>query len=102
MKLDDKVEKIKGYKWPGVIVADFLTTKGERRLVVECSVPEVAGALHIYAPEQLQVVDEQREFMTNDTVEKELLFAATQKSIDPVTRDLCGRAAEQLRRAISE
>jgi hypothetical protein len=56
MKPGDKVEKIKGYKWPGVIVASFSTLKGEHRLVVECTVPEVAGALHIYAPEQIRVV----------------------------------------------
>lgn len=58
-KPGDHVEKIKGYKWPGVILASFSTTHGEHRLVVECPVPEVAGALHIYAPEQLRLVDEQ-------------------------------------------
>lgn len=57
MKPGDNVEKISGYKWPGVIVASFSTTKGQHRLVVECLVPEVAGALHIYAPEQLRVVN---------------------------------------------
>ena len=57
MKPGDKVEKIKGYKWPGVIVASFSTTKGEHRIVVECLVPEVAGALHIYSPEQLRVIE---------------------------------------------
>lgn len=50
----DRVRKVSGYKWPGVVVASFLTTSGARRLVVECTVPEVAGALHIYAPEQLE------------------------------------------------
>jgi hypothetical protein len=49
-----RVRKIRGYKWPGVVVADFTTLKGERRLVVECTVPEVAGALHIFSPEQLE------------------------------------------------
>ena len=56
MKLGDKVEKTKGYKWPGVIVADFQNYKGERRLVVECRHPDILGALHIYNPEQLKVV----------------------------------------------
>jgi hypothetical protein len=55
MKPGDEVEKINGYKWPGVVVASFLTTKGEHRVVVECTVPEVAGALHIYAPDQLKI-----------------------------------------------
>jgi len=53
MQIGDHVEKISGYKWPGVIVADFTTTAGKRRLVVECTAEAVAGALHIYAPEQL-------------------------------------------------
>ncbi|MGJ4952993.1 hypothetical protein [Bradyrhizobium sp. SZCCHNPS1003] len=57
MKVGDKVEKIKGYKWPGVVVSTFSTLKGEPRLVVECTVPEVAGALHIYNPEQLRLID---------------------------------------------
>ena len=56
MKVGDKVEKISGYRWPGVIVAVFETTQGNLRIVVECTVPEVYGALHIYAPEQVQVL----------------------------------------------
>lgn len=54
MSLGDHVRKVKGYEWPGIIVADFLTTKGERRLVVECTAAGVAGALHIFNPEQLE------------------------------------------------
>jgi hypothetical protein len=50
----DRVEKIKGYRWPGVVVAAFETTTGDPRVVVECTVNEVAGALHIYHPDQLQ------------------------------------------------
>ena len=57
MKVGDKVEKISGYRWPGVIVADFTTLKGERRLVVECTSPDVAGALHIYNESQLRLSD---------------------------------------------
>lgn len=52
-EIGDSVQKEKGYKWPGVIVAKFETTAGHTRYVVECTVPEAAGALHIYAPEQL-------------------------------------------------
>lgn len=54
MKIGDRVRKTKGYSWPGIIVADFHTIAGQRRVVVECTVPEVAGALHIYNPEQLE------------------------------------------------
>lgn len=49
----DEVEKASGYKWPGVIVAVFPTLSGELRYVVECTAPQVAGALHIYSPKQL-------------------------------------------------
>ena len=57
MKLGDKVQKIKGYKFPGVIVADFKNYKGERRLVVEARHRDIIGCLHIYNPEQLEVVE---------------------------------------------
>ena len=56
-KVGDKVEKVSGYKWPGVVVSVFDTLSGERRLVVECTVPEIAGALHIYNEKQLTLVD---------------------------------------------
>jgi len=50
----DKVEKVKGYKWPGVIVSVFTTLEGKVRYVVECTVPEVKGALHIYSEAQIE------------------------------------------------
>lgn len=55
MNIGDKVRKVKGYSWPGVVVAKFETLNGKLRYVVECTVPEVAGALHIYSPEQLEI-----------------------------------------------
>jgi len=58
MKIGDKVHKTKGYAWPGIIVADFTNLAGQRRIVVECTVPEVAGALHIYNPEQVELSDD--------------------------------------------
>jgi hypothetical protein len=57
VKIGDTVEKISGYKWPGIIVAVFKTIDGKVRIVVECTVPEVRGALHIYNPEQLTIID---------------------------------------------
>ena len=57
MQVGDRVQKVKGYKWPGIIVAAFQTLSGQTRYVVECTVPEVAGALHIYAPDQIVKVD---------------------------------------------
>jgi hypothetical protein len=58
-KVGDRVQKATGYKWPGV-VSVFDTLAGKTRVVVECTVPEVAGALHIYSPEQLVAVGEPR------------------------------------------
>lgn len=52
----ERVRKLKGYAWPGVVVSVFKTISGATRVVVECTVPEVAGALHIYSPEQLERV----------------------------------------------
>ena len=37
----------------------FDTLAGKTRVVVECTVPEVAGALHIYSPEQLVALGEE-------------------------------------------
>lgn len=50
MKVGTKVRKVKGYEWPGIVVSVFETLDGKVRYVVECTVPEVRGALHIYAP----------------------------------------------------
>lgn len=52
-QVGDRVEKVRGYKWPGVVVSVFETLGGKTRVVVECTVPEVRGALHIYSPEQI-------------------------------------------------
>jgi len=54
-QVGDKVQKIKGYQFPGEIRAVFTNKLGQTRLVVECTVPEVAGVLHIYLPEQLEL-----------------------------------------------
>jgi hypothetical protein len=58
LSLGDRVRKISGYRWPGEVVAIFKTKRGMIRVVVECTVPEVSGALHIYNPEQLQVIED--------------------------------------------
>jgi hypothetical protein len=54
-QVGDEVEKVRGYRWPGKVVAVFTTLAGERRVVVECTVPEVAGALRIYSPDQIRL-----------------------------------------------
>ena len=53
-QIGDRVEKVSGYKWPGVVVAAFYTLEMRPRFVVECDVPEISGALHIYSPDQLR------------------------------------------------
>lgn len=50
-KVGDKVDKIKGYRFPSIVVAVFKNTKGETRIVAEM---EEYGLLHIYAPENLK------------------------------------------------
>ena len=50
----DKVQKRKGYRWPGVVVSRFLTLNNKHRYVVECVVQEVRGALHIYSEQDLK------------------------------------------------
>ena len=50
----DQVHKREGYLWPGVVRSVFTTTKGMVRYVVECTVPEVEGALHIYNGNQIE------------------------------------------------
>jgi hypothetical protein len=54
MQIGTDVEKVSGYRFPGVIVADFITLSGQRRLVVECTNPGCEGMLHIYNPSQLK------------------------------------------------
>lgn len=50
----DHVRKKSGYKWPGIVVSAFKTLDGDDRYVVQCTVPEVYGALHIFSGEQLE------------------------------------------------
>ena len=55
--IGDSVEKVSGYKWPGEVRAVFTNTKGHVRIVVECTAEAVAGALHIFNPDQVRKVD---------------------------------------------
>lgn len=54
LKVGDKVEKITGYPFPGVVVSLFTTLTGQPRFVVECTVEDVAGCLHIFSRTQLK------------------------------------------------
>lgn len=53
-EVDDWVNKKKGYKFPGVIIAKFETLTGKTRYVVECTAPLVQGCLHIFNADQLE------------------------------------------------
>jgi len=50
----DRVRKVKGYAFPGVVVARFKNLKGMTRYVVECDEPAVSGILHIYSQKDLK------------------------------------------------
>lgn len=53
-----QVRKIKGYPFPGEIRSIYFTRKGNIRVVVECTVPEVDGCQHIFSPMQLHLQGE--------------------------------------------
>lgn len=49
-KVGDRVEKVRGYMFPGTVVSVFYTTLGEIRVVVEM---DTYRLLHIFNQEQL-------------------------------------------------
>jgi hypothetical protein len=51
-KVGDKIYKPKGYKFPGTVVAVFLTTSGEKRVVAELN---DNGMLHIFSETQIEL-----------------------------------------------
>ena len=83
MNLGDLVEKVGGYKWPGVIVASFCTTKGKHRFVVECLIPEVAGGLRIFAAEQLRPLSAAQIDLLNRRRELYQKFGDAEAQIEP-------------------
>ena len=60
-KIGDRVEKVSGYKYPGIIVAKFNKIDStEERFVVECTASVVSGMLHIFRENQLKKVKEKK------------------------------------------
>lgn len=54
--LSKSVRKVGGsFQHTGVVVAEFVTTAGELRIVLEFDAP-VAGMLHVYRPDQVEVI----------------------------------------------
>lgn len=53
IEIGDHVEKLNGYRFPGVVVSDYRTLRGDRRYVVECTAEEVDGCQHIFSPKDL-------------------------------------------------
>ena len=51
-KIGDKVEKTKGYEFPGTVVSVFETLSGEIRVVVEMDKYKM---LHIFNEDQLKL-----------------------------------------------
>ena len=61
MKVGDKVEKISGYKYPGIVVAKFNKIGStQERFVVECTESAVSGMLHIFNGSQLRKVKKEK------------------------------------------
>lgn len=54
-KVGDRVNKLKGYEFPGTVVSVFVTTSGQTRLVVEM---DNYMLLHIFSPENLCLKEE--------------------------------------------
>ena len=56
MLIGKQVKKVGGsFQHTGVVVAEFVTTAGEPRIVLEFDAP-VAGMLHVYRPDQVEVI----------------------------------------------
>lgn len=52
-----RVRKVGGsFQHTGIVVAQFLTTRGEKRIVLEFDAP-VDGMLHIYRPDQVELIE---------------------------------------------
>ena len=57
MEIGDRVEKISGYSFPGIVVAKFKKVDPTQvRFVVECTETAVSGMLHIFRYDQLKKV----------------------------------------------
>lgn len=62
MEVGDRVEKVNGYRFPGIVVSKFNKLDGKtERFVVECTAPLVCGMLHIFNGNQLQEACGERE-----------------------------------------
>lgn len=46
-RVGDKVRKMGGWEWSGVVVSCFETLDGKPRYVIECTMPQISGALHV-------------------------------------------------------
>lgn len=55
--IGDRVRKLKGYRYPGIIVSVFKNLAGETRFVVESSIPGAEGWLHIFNGDQLEPIN---------------------------------------------
>jgi hypothetical protein len=52
-QVGEHVYKVKGYPYPGIVVAAFYNTKGQVRYVIEATGADYEGMLHIFSEEQL-------------------------------------------------
>ena len=55
MEIGERVTKVSGYKYPGIVVSKFLKLDDEtHRYVVECTAKQCEGMLHIFSEAQLK------------------------------------------------
>lgn len=71
LKLGDKVRKIKGYNFDGIVMSIFENSKGQKRVIVEhlgSQNEDSGGMLHIFSVNQLEKVNsiEDIEVIKND------------------------------------
>jgi hypothetical protein len=53
-RIGDKVQKIKGYKYPGIVICVFRTRDRKARYVVEADHPDFRGMFHIFSNNDLE------------------------------------------------
>jgi len=63
--LNKRVRKNAGsFQHTGTVVSEFETTAGKKRIVLEFDTP-VDGMLHIYRPDQVEIIDEGPDYGAN-------------------------------------
>ncbi len=57
-QLNQKVQKIRGYKFPGIIIGIATKLNGKVLYLVECTAKDAEGMCHIFSEADLEAVEE--------------------------------------------